>query len=411
MNTSINLELDQRYQKKDGTYPIKLLLVVNRDPIRIPTGYSVEAKYWQSRNQSIKSSCKAFPNVTRVNTLLQRKKAEATDILLCLEDEGQLHRLSLKEIKGQIQGKKTAVFILDFCQQIIDELEQAGKVGNARVYRMLWLSLRRYAGERDFPLLHVTYTWLKKYEAWYLSLAKSNGKSNTVNGLSVQMRTLRALYNRAIKRGLLSADTYPFKQYTIKREATRKRAITPEDIARLRAVEPKSSRQQEAKTYFLMSFYLMGASFIDLAFLKVEDIRQGRVEYKRKKTGRLHSIKVPPPLQIILNPYLEDKEPDDFLLGIVPKDAPLKRQYTRARTVMQRYNRSLKELAELAGVEADITGYTARHTFASLAKHKGVPVAAISEALGHADLKTTQVYLSQFDQDTMDQFHDMIVGQ
>lgn len=78
---------------------------------------------------------------------------------------------------------------------------------------------------------------------------------------------------------------------------------------------------------------------------------------------------------------------------------------------MQRYNKALKELADLAGIEEEITGYTARHTFATMAKYKGVPVAAISEALGHADIKTTQVYLSQFDQDTLDGFHEMVIGE
>lgn len=396
MNVSAKLELDKRYQKKDGTFPIKLLLVVDRKTIRISTGYGVEAKQWLERSQSIRCTCKAFQNVTRVNNLLHKQKSQALDVLTQLQDNNELDRLSLKEIKSRIKGKNQAVHTYDFCQQIIDELEAVGKVGNARVYYMLLLSLRNFAGEQDFPLKQITYSWLKKYESWYLARTNNKGEPNTINGLSVQMRTLRALYNRAIKRNLVSQDSYPFKKYNIKREATRKRAISQEDIAKLKAVEPQTSRQRRAKDYFLMSFYLMGASFVDLAFLKVSDIRNGRVEYKRKKTGRLHSIKITAPLRDILDPYLEGKAPDDFMLDVVQKEASLKKQYAAARDEMQRYNKALKELADLAGIEEEITGYTARYTFATMAKYKGVPVAAISEALGHADIKRRAINNCRF---------------
>jgi integrase len=410
MNASANLELDKRYQKKDGTYPVKLLIVVNGEPLRISTGYNVEEKYWQEKSQTIKTACKTFQNVTRVNNLLSKQKSQALDILMQLQDSKELEKLSLKDIKSRIAGNNNTIYTYQFCQQIITELEDAGKVGNARVYRMLLLTLQSFVGPSDFPLKQITYTWLKKYEAWYLARTNQNGKLNTLNGLNVNMRTLRALFNSAIKRDLVPQDSYPFKKYILKREATRKRAISQQGIAKLKQVEPQTERQRRAKDYFLMSFYLMGASFIDLAFLKVGDIKNGRVEYKRKKTGRLHSIKISPALQEIIDIYNKDKSANDFLLNIVSLSAPLKNQYAAVRHEMQRYNKSLKELSILAGIEEAITGYTARHTFATMAKFKGVPVAAISEALGHADIKTTQVYLDQFDTDTLDAYHEFIIG-
>lgn len=410
MNASANLELDKRYQKKDSSYPIKLLIVVNGDPLRISTGYNVENKYWQEKSQTIKTTCKAFQNVTRVNTLLSKQKSQALDILTQLQDSGEIEKLSLKEIKSRIVGNNNTVYTYKFCEQIIDELEAAGKVGNARVYRMLLLSLKNFADEADFPLKQITYSWLKRYESWYLARTNKNGKPNTLNGLNVNMRTLRALYNSAIKRDLVAQDSYPFKKYTLKREATRKRAINENDIAKLRAVEPQTERQRRAKDYFLISFYLMGASFIDLAFLKVGDIKNGRIEYKRKKTGRLHSIKITPTLSKILDSYLEGKLADDYVLNIIPQKVPLKKQYAAARHEMQRYNKALKDLSKLAGIEEIITSYTTRHTFATMAKFKGVPISAISEALGHADIKTTQVYLDQFDTDTLDAYHAFIIG-
>lgn len=411
MKVSVKLELDERYQKRDGSYPIKLLIVIGRNPLRIPAGYNVEAKYWQENSQSIKASCKVFQNVTRINTLLNKEKSRVLDILTQLQDTGELEKLSLKEIKDRIVGNNAVTYTYKFCQQIIKELEEAGKVGNARVYGMILLSLKNFAGDVDFPMRQITYAWLKRYEAWYFARTNQNGKPNTLNGLNVNMRTLRAVYNSAIKRDLVPQDTYPFKKYVLKREATRKKAISHQDIFKLKAVEPQTTMQRRAKDYFLMSFYLMGASFVDLAFLKVGDVKADRIEYKRKKTGRLHSIKITSALQEILEPYLKDKTTDDFILNIIPKEANLKRQYAAARNAMKDYNKALKELAALAGISESITSYTARRTFATIAKYKGVPVAAISDALGHTDVKTTQIYLDQFDNDTMDAYNAFIISE
>lgn len=257
----------------------------------------------------------------------------------------------------------------------------------------------------------ITFTWLKGYEAWYLAQKNPSGKPNSINGLSVHLRTLRALQNTAITRNLIPQENYPFKKYKIKKEATRKRAITQQDIAKLKAAEPQTERQRRAKDYFLMSFYLMGTSFIDLAFLKLSDIKNRRIAYKRKKTGKLYSIKITPPLLEILNRYTMDKSAEDFVLNVVPKGETLKKQYAAARDEMRRYNKALKELAILAGIEEAITSYTARHTFTTTAKFKGVPVAAISDALGHSDVKTTQIYLDQFDTDTIDAYHEFIINE
>lgn len=410
MKVSVKLELDERYQKRDGSYPIKLLIVIGRNPLRIPAGYNVEAKYWQENSQSIKTSCKAFQNVTRINTLLNKEKSRVLDILTQLQDTGEIDKLSLKEIKDRIVGNNAVTYTYKFCQQIIKELEETGKVGNARVYGMILLSLKSFVGESDFPMKQITYAWLKRYEAWYLARTNQNGKPNTLNGLNVNMRTLRALYNSAIKRDLVPQESYPFKKYSLKREATPKRAITQQDIAKLKAIQPQSTMQRRAKDYFLISFYLMGASFVDLAFLKMSDVRADRIEYKRKKTGRLHSIKITSALQEILEPYLKNKTMDDFLLNILSKEAPLKKQFASARNAMKEYNKALKELAALAGISESITSYTARHTFATIAKYKGVPVAVISDALGHSDLKTTQIYLDKLDTDTMDAYNDFILS-
>ena len=153
----------------------------------------------------------------------------------------------------------------------------------------------------------------------------------------------------------------------------------------------------------------MGASFIDLAFLKASDIKNGRIEYRRRKTGQLHSIKITEPLNDILKQYLKTKEGDTFILNVL-KGKDVKKQYIQARDELRRYNRSLKEIGKLCGIESNLTNYVARHSFASITNTKNVPLTVISQAFGHDNPKTTEVYLSAFNDDTMDEYNELIIG-
>ncbi len=404
MTISAKIELDTRSTKKDGTHPLKLLIVIGRKSLRIAQGYSITAKEWNEKSQSVKTSCKRYPNITRLNNLLHKERTAMLGRILELQDEGVLEQMSMAEIKKRITGSQDDTFVLQFADTVIAELQQAKKVGNARVYTIIRNSISTYLGGKDVPLKQISYTWLKRYEAWYL------GRGNTINGLSVNLRTLRALYNRAIKRKLVPQQFYPFKEYSIKHETTKKRAISASAIEQIKVFVPTTLRQERAKDYFLMSFYLMGASFVDIALLKVSDIRKGRVEYKRKKTGKLHSIKITSPLQTLLDKYMAEKTADDFVLNVI-KENEIEGQYMNVRNAMRRYNKSLKEIGQLCGIEQPLTSYVARHSFATIAKYKDVPIAVISQALGHSDMKTTETYLAAFEDDTMDAYNEMIIGE
>lgn len=403
MSISIKLFLDNRHTKKDGTQPIKLRLTIRGDQIEWSTGYSIAPQYWNDKSKSVKSNCKEVGNTTRFNNLLQKKKSTALEKIIALNDRGELNALSLKDIKNRILDKRDDSYLLEFCNEVMDEMIQAGKVGNARVYKTVRNSINNFLNEKDIPFRQLTYKWLKKYEAWYL------GRGNSVNGLSVNLRTLRALLNRAIKQGIATKENYPFENYSIKHEKTKKRAIKKEDIDKLKAFKPTTDRQKRAKDYFFISFYLMGASFIDLAFLRVSDIKDGRIEYRRRKTGQLHSIKITEPLNVILKKYLKNKKGDTFILNVI-KANDIKKQYVQARDELRRYNRSLKEIGQLCGIESTLTSYVARHSFASIANNKNVPLTVISQALGHDNPKTTEVYLSAFNDDTMDEYNELIIG-
>lgn len=401
---TVKIILDKRSVKKDGTSPLKLRLLYNRKSNQVSLGYSILSKDWDAKKERIKSSCQSVDNVNRINAICLKKKQKAFDILTQLDADGKLDVLSFKEIKTYITNQHTGLMTLAFGEEIIDQLKQANKFGNARVYDTMIRSLRTYSKGKDFPMKRINYAWLKKYETWYI------GKGNSYNGLSVNLRTLRALFNKAIKLKKIAKDYYPFNDYQIKNQSTRKRAISQDDLKKLKAFQPTTSRQKRAKDYFFISFYLMGASFADIAFLKSSNLIQGRIEYKRRKTGRLHNIPISEQLQEILDRHLADKDKDDFILDIIKSDDPQK-QVVNVRDELRRYNKTLKEIGKLCEIEAPLTSYVARHSYATIAKRKGVPTAIISEALGHETEQITQVYLDSFENEVIDKYHQIIIGE
>lgn len=400
---SVKIVLDTRSKKKDGTYPIKLRIVIDRQTYHISLGKSLPLQDWNENSGNVKTRATSVKNVSRLNHFLTHKKQEAEDVLLSLETKGVLRSTPFPTIRSQIVKGRSEVFVLEYFDEAIELMKVAGRRGNARVYRNTRGVVSNFLAEKDIPLPRISYQWLKQFEAWHL------GKGNSINSLSVYLRTIRALLNRAIKEGKLSKELYAFEHYTIKQEETRKRAMTLEEFQAFRSFEPQTERQARAKRYFLISFYMMGASFVDLAYLKVSNIHQGRIEYKRKKTGKLHSIPITSALDSLLFPEDMRREKYEYILPIIKPERTSASADRQIREELKRVNKTLKEIGQLAQIKTPLTSYVSRHTYATLAKLKGVPTAVISEALGHKSEEITQVYLSTFDRETMDHFHEIVV--
>lgn len=141
----------------------------------------------------------------------------------------------------------------------------------------------------------------------------------------------------------------------------------------------------------------------------MSNIVNGRIEYRRRKTGQLHSIKITPPLQDILDRYIDNKSNTDFILNVITSKDEAK-QYVQAREELKRVNKRLKNIGLECDISQPLTSYVAIHTYAIIANTKNVPLSVISQSLGHKDQKTTAIYLAQFGNDVMDSYNDMIIG-
>jgi integrase/recombinase XerD len=404
MATSLVLSLDTRRQRQDGTYPIVFRLTHNTKTTAIGSGFWVHMKDWDVKKRLIRSSYKGTENPKRLNNLLVKRKASMMDMLNRLSDRNELKFLTLTQVKDRLAPSHRSETLFVFMGTLIEDLVKANRIGTARSYRCVLGVMRSFCRERDISLNAINVDFLRRFEIWHLSKP-----GNSVNGLAVYLRTLRAVLNKAITQGLIEREAYPFHAYTIRTAKTRKRAITLDAIRKLIEVAlPDASPLEYYRQVFLMSFYLQGMPFADMARLKVENIVDGRIKYDRQKTDRPYDVRITPQLEVILKTFTIGKERSDYLLPVIKRTNPI-HQYKDILWAIQRYNKNLKKLAQLAGIEENLTSYVARHSFASLADEMEIPVTGIRDMLGHERVSTTESYLSDLRKSKIDEYQSRVL--
>jgi integrase len=220
------------------------------------------------------------------------------------------------------------------------------------------------------------------------------------------MRILRAVYNRAVEKEL-TENRHPFKHVYTGIEKTVKRAIPLKNIKQIKNLElPIKSALDFARDIFLFSFYTRGMSFIDIAFLKNKDLANGILSYRRRKTGQQLFIRWEKCMQDILDKYKENDDSPYMLPIITITDADERAQY---KNMLYRTNKALKKIARMAEIPVPLTMYVARHSWASAARSKNIPISVISEGMGHDSEKTTQIYLASLDTAVVDRANRIIL--
>lgn len=286
-----------------------------------------------------------------------------------------------------------------FMGRVISRLQTIQHTGTARNYRATLNSFMRFRFNEDIALESVDNILVEDYQAYLKS------KGLAPNSINFYIRILRAVYNRAVENGLTS-DRRPFRTVSTGMEKTLKRAISLNDIRRIKNLNLSTKPNLEfAKDIFMFLFYCRGMSFIDAAYLKKTDIQNGILSYRRHKTGQLLHIKIIKPIVDLLNRYQTKDTP--YLLPIISNHSGNeRRQYESA---LRRINNGLKAIANMIDMQTQLTTYVSRHSWATVAKSKNVPVNVISDALGHDSLTTTQVYLASIDTYVIDQANNLII--
>ncbi len=297
-----------------------------------------------------------------------------------------------------------------YMAEVIEELKRNEKFPAVHIYLCTCNSFTKFCGSASMPL-HEVFTpgRLKEYENWMMQQELS------LNTISTYMRTLRAVYNRWMPPGSTGHNPGLFNGVYTKVTAQTKRALTGRQMRQLidADLEQLTKEQQSVLAYFVLMFLFRGMPFIDLAYLRKRDIdmRNGRITYRRHKTGRQLVVQIPRealpllktckdnrPSSIYLFPILNAEPHDDWKLYQCYQDA------------LRSFNKSLRRLALrlLPGVK--ISSYTARHTWATLSFHLGTPVGIISQALGHSSIRVTETYLKPFEEKRIDKENRKLIS-
>lgn len=290
--------------------------------------------------------------------------------------------------------------LFSFMQGIIGQLKQLGKVRTSETYTAALASFMKFREGQDIFLCEIDSNTMMLYEAWLKS------KGICPNTTSFYMRILRAVYNRAVEKEL-TEQKHPFKHVYTGIGKTVKRAIPLKTIKHIKELDLILKPHLEyARDMFLFSFYTRGMSFIDMAYLKKSDLKNGTITYRRRKTGQQLTIKWEKCMEDIITKYGTNTA-THYLLPIITN--PCFDERTQYRNAICRINVALKEVAKLVGLHIPLTMHVARHCWASVAKSKNIPLSVISEGMGHDSEETTRIYLASLDTSVVDKANSLIL--
>lgn len=301
-----------------------------------------------------------------------------------------------------------------YIPEVIGMLKREGKFPAMHVYACTLRSYEKFCAEERHPknttaslFMQEIFTpeRLKEYEDWLA------GQQSSPNTISTYMRTLQAVYNRWMSPGIEGYNPVLFKDVYTKVESRTKRALTAEQMEQLRNTDFSvlTLRQQQVLTYFLLMFMLRGMPFIDLAHLRKSDLRNRRITYRRHKTGKLMVVDVPPDAMRLLQKY-RDKTDSEYLFPLLHGGLFMEEHHHRYQETLRHFNRELARLMKQLLPGVSVSSYTARHTWATLAYHSGVPVGLISQSLGHSSIRVTMTYLKPFDAEVIDRINRQVIS-
>ena len=388
---TVHLSLDQRRPLKSGLYPIRLS-VHHHGTFRLATGYSATPETWSAAGLT-----RAAPNSKARNAALHRMLHDAESTLIRLEEEGRLRSMSDAALKDAVEraiGHEPPERSFIACLE--EYIGRLTNQGTRTVYTTTRNKLLAYDPHCTFSSMDRR--WLEAFDTHMAATMKMNARA-------IHLRNIRAVFNYALD--MEYTTLYPFRRYRIRQEATRKRSLTVDELRMLRDY-PCEPYQVQYRDMFLLMFFLIGINAADLFRARPDQLRHGRLEYRRAKTGRLYSVKVLPEAMAIIDRY----RGRDYLLNVCDT-------YADYRDYLHRMNNALKQIGSVERVGRggkkvrqplfpDLSSYWARHSWATMAANLGIPTDVISEALGHQHGSPVTAIYVKYDGASVDKANEEI---
>ncbi|MBL7683652.1 MAG: site-specific integrase [Flavipsychrobacter sp.] len=403
MDLSYKIILDKRRTKPNGIYRLKVRVFQNGITKEQSLDIYVHEKDWDEQEQIILSTNKNYKtNNFKLNTA--KTKLERTVLLhesnATLTPEILLGSLNPTEVKTSSTSFK------EYADELIKELITAKRAGTAMAYTDATNSLINYGG-KQLTLKQVNYTFLDKYNTHMLA------KGVKVNSIAAYLRSIRAIYNKAIKAGIASIQDYPFSKFRIETEDTFNRTLSINEMQRFVSIPLKENTPiWHNRNFFILSFCLVGINYTDLFTLTPEQHIKSVIHYRRDKTGKLYSIGIVPIVQELLDYYeqLPSRNGGTYLLPQLQLTNDVMQHKKWVKQLCQNSNKQLKQIANRCGIDIEVTTYYARYTWANIAKKLGYTKDFIAEALGHEyGNKVTGIYLDRYESEKIDEANRKVI--
>lgn len=394
----------RKKQLSNGKYPICLRITKDRKSKYFKTIFDASEIEWDS---NIGKFNKRNENYIQNNRLLHKFQDRALRVIGELKIEREDFTLEDFEKRYRVDSNPIQSNVFTFWEEIIGEMIDAGRTGNARANRDTYNSLKMFNRSTNLTFKHITPSYLNKYEVFLRSRGGTDG------GIGVRMRAIRALYNFAINRNIIKSDFYPFKAYKLSKLKGKgaKRALSFDEVQQIVKMNlPDYPTLRNTRNYFVFSFYTRGMNFTDMMKLEWNDIKDNRIFYIRSKTKGNFILKVLPPVQEILDYYRENSRGTKYVFPLLLREdmTPTQIENRKSKT-LKKYNKDLKEIARICEIDKNISSYVARHSFANCLKQKGVATDVISESMGHQNLAITQAYLKELDSSVLDEASELLL--
>lgn len=376
-------------------------VIHNRIVRRVKTDYKIFASEWDAHNETVTSdTCRSddrrYSVVRSIQESIRWDKLRLGKIIQALEHQGVGY--TADDIVTQFYNKAKEQSFFNFMNGVISQLNMLGRVRTSETYRATLKSFASFRKERDVMLEDISSDMMLLYEAWL------KRREVSLNTISFYMRILRATYNRAVEKKL-TLQCFPFKHVYTGVEKTAKRAISFKYLKKIKELKLTAGSSLDfSRDMFLFSFYTRGMSFVDMAYLKKKDLQNGVLTYRRRKTGQRLFIRWESCMQEVVNKYGDTGT--EYLFPIILQQEKGRKQYENALHLI---NSKLKELSVMLGLPIRLTMYVARHSWANAAKTKNIPIAVISEGMGHDSEGTTRIYLASLDCDVIDKANKLIL--
>lgn len=387
---------------KDKVGIVYYQIIHNRVVRQLKTDYRIFIEEWNEKRATIKTCDTVNSGRTSyLNSVQQRINWDIKQLNVIINKlENNLTPYSAGDVIRIFQSQANKQSLSNFMQSVIAKLNQMGKQRTSETYAATLKSFMKFRQEKDLLLDEIDSDLMQMYEAYL------QNRGLTKNSTSFYMRILRAVYNRSVEKEL-TIQRNPFKHVYTGIDKTVKRAITLKAIKQIKKLDLSMKPNLDfARDMFLLSFYTRGMAFIDMAYLKKKDLSNGILIYRRRKTGQQLYIKWEKCMQEIV-----DKDnvsySTPYLLPILKY--PSNNERSQYQNAMYLINRKLKELGKMINLNIPLTMYVARHSWASIAQYKNIPLSVISEAMGHDSETTTQIYLGSLDTVIVDKANELIL--